>query len=303
MSFENTGEIFMIEIHLWKYLAELNRCGTLSDAAKKLNLTQSALSRSMQKIEKHMGLKLFDRTKNSITLNETGKVAAECAEKILSAQKDSIEKIRAFDRRSRTISIGACAPVPMHKIIFLSAKNFPDVSISFELHGDEFILNGLQNDLFNLAVLHEEPDEENFFVKKIGGEKLFLAVPLNHKLADKDGIFFEELRGEKILLYSEIGFWYDLCKEKIPDAKFLLQNEREVFQEVRDATNFLSFTTDFFIEKNIAPKNCIYKPVLDDEADVKYYCVCKSEQKNRFKNLFAELNPENFKADNTNYSL
>ncbi|MBQ6976358.1 MAG: LysR family transcriptional regulator [Selenomonadaceae bacterium] len=53
----------MIETYLLEYLVELEKNKTLSDAAKKLFVTQSALSRSMQKLEKILGVEIFSRKK------------------------------------------------------------------------------------------------------------------------------------------------------------------------------------------------------------------------------------------------
>ena len=189
--------------------------------------------------------------------------------------------------------IGSCAPVPLHEIIFLLTQDFPDVSIHSELKDDQYLIGGMQNDLFKLAILHERPNDENFFSLKCGSEKLFLAVPHEHHFSTKDGIFLEELNGEKVLLYSKIGFWYHLCLQKAPNAKFLMQSERDVFKELVEVSPFLSFTTDVLIKTGHAQKKCIYKPILNTEANVTYYCVCKSNQKNRFKNLFTKLPSQN----------
>lgn len=283
----------MIETYLLEQLLAFAKYGTLSEAAKQLNLSQSALSRSMQKLEQVIGVELFVRKKNSIALNDNGILAAQYAEKILALTDEAIEKIRAFDRKNRTIFIGSCAPVPMHEIIFLLTQDFPDVSIHSELKDDQYLIDGLQNDSFNLVILHERPTDEKLFCLKCGGEKLFLAVPHEHRFAQKDGIFLEELNGEKILLYSKIGFWYNLCLQKAPNAKFLMQSERDVFKELVEVAPLLSFSTDVLIETGHAQKNCIYKPILNAEADVTYYCVCKSEQKNRFQNLFSKLPAKN----------
>ena len=279
----------MIETYLLHQLMAFVKYNTLSEAAVHLHISQSALSRSMKKIEQTIGVELFVRKKNSIALNDNGKLFVELAQNILAQIQDSVEKVREFDKKNRTIFIGACAPLPLNQITFLLNQNFPETSISSELNIDEYILRGLQNDSFDVAILHECPDSAEFFSRRCGTEKLFLCVPFNHKFADKDGIFLEELNGEKVLLYSKIGFWHELCKQKAPHAKFLLQNEREVFTELVNSSVFLSFTTDFFIDNGRAQKNCLYKPIFDKEADITYYCVCKIKNVNRFKFLFKFL--------------
>ena len=62
----------MIDTYLLKYFVEVQNSGTLSDAAVNLHISQSVLSRSMQKIEQVIGVELFLRKKNSIVLNDNG---------------------------------------------------------------------------------------------------------------------------------------------------------------------------------------------------------------------------------------
>lgn len=138
----------MIENYLLKYLVELEKNRTLSEAAQNLFLTQSALSRSMQKLESVIGVELFTRKKNFIALNENGKLLAKYASEILVQIDSAVENVREFARKNRTISIGACAPIPLNEIIFLLTNYFPEVTLTSELHNDDYLLKGLQNDFF-----------------------------------------------------------------------------------------------------------------------------------------------------------
>ena len=284
----------MIEIYLCEKLAAVAKYGTLSKAAENLHISQSGLSRSMQKLEDVFGVPLFVHMKNKISLNETGKFAAEYAERILQQNKDFVDAVRTFDRKNRTISIGSCAPVPMNELIWLLTETFPDASITSEMNSEDYLLRGLKEDTFQLAIFHEKPLDEEIVSKKFGGEKLFLALPLNHPLTKFDGIYLEQLNGQSILLYSKIGFWYELCKKKAPYAKLLLQTEREIFTEIANSMAFPSFTTDFFLRNGYVHENCVYKPILDTETDVTYYCACKKTKRKNFRSLFQKMNAVDF---------
>lgn len=279
----------MIETYLLEQLAAFAKFGTLSESAKRLYISQPALSRSMQKLERILGVELFSRAKNRIALNETGKRAAIFAQEILNRQAEMVADVREFDRKSRTISIGCCAPVPLHQLTQLLSKKFPGVAVSSELNGDRKLLQDFQNGAFELVVLHEKPADESLFVKKFGTEKLYISLPVGHPLANSKGLRLEELNGLSILLYSKIGFWYDLCVEKIPRARFLLQCEREVFAELASAAAFPSFTSDIFIKAGLLQKNSATIPILDAEADVTYYLVCKQKNLPRFQDFCDSL--------------
>lgn len=60
----------MIELYQLEQLITIAQSGTISKAAEKLLISQPGLTRSIQRLEEDLDLKLFDRTKNKITLNE-----------------------------------------------------------------------------------------------------------------------------------------------------------------------------------------------------------------------------------------
>ena len=279
----------MLKTYLLVQLAALAEHGTLSEASRKLHLSQPAISRSMHKLEEILGISLFERTKNHITMNETGKLAAEYAKRILREEQDMVERIRAFDRSQHTISFGSCAPVPLNAILSLLPKYFPDMAVSSELNSDAPLLRGLKNDFFHLVILHQEPEDSELYAKKCGRERLFLSLPPAHPLATSQGIYLKEMDGEHILLYAKLGFWYDLSVEKMPHAKFLMQHERQVFTELVNVSAFPSFTTDVFIRQGYAREHRVAVPILDEEADVTYYCVCKEGERKRFQRFFEDL--------------
>ena len=63
----------MVELEQLKQLISFKKYGTLSKAAENLYISQPTLSRSIQKLEKTLGVELFDRKKNKMVLNENGK--------------------------------------------------------------------------------------------------------------------------------------------------------------------------------------------------------------------------------------
>ena len=80
----------MIETYLLEQFAAFARFGTLLKASEELHITQPTLSRSMKKLEEELGVSIFHRENSKLSLNETGKVAAEYAKKALQANQDLI---------------------------------------------------------------------------------------------------------------------------------------------------------------------------------------------------------------------
>lgn len=110
---------------------------------------------------------------------------------------------------------------------------------------------------------------------------MFELNQLEHLLA------FADLAGETMLLYSEIGFWHDICKEKMPDTNFIVQHERTDFCTLVANSALPSFTSDMALEKDTSARVII--PISDKEANPVFYCVMNKKDKLKFQALLKYL--------------
>ena len=280
----------MIELYQLEQLAAFARCGTLSRAAEELHMSQPTLTRSMQKLEIEFGVSLFRRTKNRLEFNENGELAADCAQRVLDQTETMLERVRALDRARRTIGIGACAPMPMMTAVQNAARQYPDMTISSECRDCEPLIEGLRTDLYQIIILPYETDEPGLYCQKTGTETLYFALPCGHRFADRSGgLYMEEMDGENMLLYSDIGFWHFIRTQKMPDSRFLIQNDRFSFNELVEASSLAAFTSDLADRTIAVAKDRIRVPVSDPEAVADYYLICRREHRSRYAALFSSL--------------
>lgn len=61
-----------MELRQLRYLLATVEAGTVSGAAERLHITQPGLSRQLRQLEKDLGVELFDRARQRLTLNRTG---------------------------------------------------------------------------------------------------------------------------------------------------------------------------------------------------------------------------------------
>lgn len=278
----------MIDINLWRELSVFEKCGTLSKAAEELFISQPALSRSMNRLEEEINVPIFNRSKNKITLNDNGKLAAEYAREIIRYEENAINAIRAFDKKNSTISIGSCAPIPLSELTEAVSILYDGFTVSSKIDDSEKLLSGLKSDIYDIGIFHQEIEDEELICFKTCSEKLYLNIDKNHPLAQKEGIYLSELNHQDILLYSEIGFWYALVKEKAPNANFLIQHDNNTFNTLLNTTSFPSFATNKSI-RVYGRNQSSYKvliPILDKEATVNYYSVILKENYKKFAKLF-----------------
>ena len=289
----------MIDIDLWRELTVFEKCGTLSKAAEELFISQPALSRSMNKLEEELGVTIFIRAKNKITLNDNGKLAAGYAREIIRYEENAINSIRAFDRKNHTISIGSCAPIPLSELTEAVSTLYKGFTISSKIDDSEILLNELKSSIYDICIFNQEIQDEELISFKTCSEKLYLMIDKNHPLAKKEGVFLSELNNQDILLYSEIGFWNELLRSKAPKANFLIQHDNNTFNTLLNTTSFPSFVTNksIYVYRRKQSDYKVMIPILDKEATVNYYSVILKENHKRFANLFELVkNQENSRS-------
>lgn len=254
-----------------------------------------ALSRSMQRLENEIQVPLFIRRKNKIELNENGKLAVEYAKKIMSQTNDMINGIRDYDRKQRTIFVGSCAPAPLWKIIPALSGPYPDMTISSEIRDSNMLLEELRQGRYQLIILPYPIEEKGISCIKYEEEHLFFSLPPAHPLSGSKTLQLKDLNGETMLLRSRLGFWEQVTNEKMPDTRFLVQ-EDSVFNELAKASALPSFNSNLAVQREGMVPNRILIPITDKEANVTYYC-CYLSKTTLIEKLFHKNHEENGAAD------
>ncbi|MDO4556186.1 MAG: LysR family transcriptional regulator [Lachnospiraceae bacterium] len=280
----------MIEIYLLEQLKAFYEHGTLSAAAEHLHLAQPSLSRSMQKIEDILGVKLFERQKNRLRLNEAGNLAAKYAIQILEEEKEMEERIKAFDRSLHTISIGSCAPGPLLLLLPQASSVFSNMTLSSDVNSEEELLKGLENDRYGIIILNHPLESDHFVCKEYTTEQLYLSVNHFHPAASLKKISFGEMNGQNFIMHSNVGFWNKIVHEKMPQSKFYLQDDIDAVGELQAASDLPSFATDITLRMLASRRNNrVTVPFSNPEAFANYYLICQKENFSRFKRIFKEI--------------
>lgn len=277
----------MIEMYLLEQLNAFKEYGTLSSAAEQLHLAQPTLSRSMQKLEGILGVTLFERGKNKMSMNETGKLAAEYAARILESEKDMERRIKAFNRSLRTITIGSCAPGPLYPLLPQVTSVFSGMNISSELTLEDKLLPGLDSDLYQIVILPQPVDDPGYICRKYITEQLYMSVSIMHPAAPYKTITFHEMDGQSFIMYSHVGLWEDIAREAMPHAKFFKQEDLEALGEIAESSTLPMFSSSITVKEfSSRLKGRANIPISDSEATIDFYLVCKKSEARRFKRLF-----------------
>lgn len=275
----------MIEMYMLAQLVAIADCGTMTKAAEQLHLSQPALSRTINKIEDLMQVKLFDRSKNKIALNENGKLAVEFARRILNEGNNMVERVRSFDLSRRTISIVSCAPAPLWTIGPILTELYPNTKISGEMFYHDDMLSQLNNGNCQILITPKKTDSPDIVCRKLFDEQLHVSVPPAHPLAEYDEVSFSDLDGETMLLYSDLGYWHEIHKQKTPNTRYILQHEYDSMNELIKASALPCFVTNITKVLHKSIENRITIPISDNEATASFYVCWRKEDDKKFAAL------------------
>ena len=279
----------MIDLKQLDQLAAFASLGTLSAAAEALHTSQPALSRSMKQLEDELGVSLFVRSKNHLSLTETGRKAAEYAAQLLSSAKEYEAKVIAYDRSLHTLSVGFCAPIPQMVLAPLISASFSGMTLAFDMTDDARFLELLDQGFYQLCIVHEAPDDERYYYKKCGHEDLYIAVIPQHPLAEKKEVRLSDLDGLSLLLLRDIGFWKKMHLLKTPHTRYLHQHDLTDFTDIAIHSSYPIFASGYNLKRGDGPVGRVCIPILDSEAHTDYYLVCLRSVRSKYEELFRQI--------------
>ena len=233
-----------MELEQMRQLDAIARRGTISAAAEELHLSQPALSRSIRRLERELGQELFDRTHNSATLNDAGRLAVDHARNLLRDERMMMDAFAELARRQRTLLVGTVAPAPVWHLTALTVERFPGTLLNPVTLPEDEVERRLMNRSVDLAITLRPQILPTMRSTRIMTEDLYAFLPKGHRLATRDTVSFADLDGESFLVLSEVGFWMDMLRRHMPNANIVEQADRSVFEQLVRTTELLSFVTN-----------------------------------------------------------
>jgi DNA-binding transcriptional LysR family regulator len=154
---------------------------SFSSAAKKLFMTQPALSTAVKKAEKDLGMAIFDRSHSPLRLTDAGQAYIEAAEKIFQIQRNLQRYVDDLAQlESGNLAIGgtnfvtACFLPPL---IRQFSEKHPLINLSVVEASSADLFDGLRKGAIDLVIDSGECDTNEFESLTFFTDRIMLAVP------------------------------------------------------------------------------------------------------------------------------
>ncbi|KAA1250106.1 LysR family transcriptional regulator [Mycobacterium simiae] len=191
-----------MELYQLRYFQTVAEVGTLRDAAEKLSVSQSAVSRAIAMLESEIGVELFTRRGRANELNRFGQEfmrTSLAAQRSLDTAVAGVQQLAGVD--AGTVALGflvslGVATVP--RLIRRHHDRHPAARFELRQCAGPALVNDLTTGVIDVCLSYPMAFDDSPGVKwrKLFTQKLYAVVDRNHPLAHREVIGFEELAGQ-----------------------------------------------------------------------------------------------------------
>ena len=186
-----------------KTFQEVVKLGSFSEVAKKLAISQPAVSFQIQKLEQELGIRLIDRTQRAITLTAAGRRLLRFAESIEEAR----EKLRHdLDQMREEVSgdlIIAASTIPgeflLPSLLAKFKQRHPAVRVQVIISDSLTVIKGVQDNAYEIGFCGMAPEGQDLESLKVAVDEIVLIVFPEHPFAQRSDVLPAELEGEPLI--------------------------------------------------------------------------------------------------------
>lgn len=196
-----------ISIIQLKYAVAVYNFRNFSTAAERCFVTQPTLSMQINRLEKDLGCKLFNRKKHPVGITKAGEKFITQA-KIVITEFSRLEEIMSYgkDDYSGTFRLGIIPTIAPYLLpLFLNAfsAKLPEVDLVINELTTAEIITGLRKDIIDAGILALPIKQSDIAEMTLYYEPFMAFVPEHHSLYKKKYLSQGELPYEDIILLKE----------------------------------------------------------------------------------------------------
>ncbi|MFD7947161.1 LysR substrate-binding domain-containing protein [Streptomyces sp. NPDC059744] len=176
-------------------------------AAERLGMSQPPLSQSIQRLERGLDVRLFERGPGGVRLTPAGAAFVVDARRLLDAQEAAIERVRRVagglegDIRVGYVTIVSHLYVP--RLLRAVAEELPGLRVHLHQDSSAAIAEKVRSGTLDLGYLRDTSVLSSDLASEVFAvERLTAALPQDHPLAEADAIGLEALRDQDFVLPS-----------------------------------------------------------------------------------------------------
>ncbi|MCM3748147.1 LysR substrate-binding domain-containing protein [Paenibacillus pasadenensis] len=187
----------LLQLHYFVAVARLEH---LTEAARALHVTQSSLSKTIQRLEEDLGVPLFDRTGRKLRLNEFGSRFLIRAEKALFELEQGKQELRDLSQlESSTLELAVTTASTLPNLLREFRSIHPRIQFHVQMQTAQEIAELLNRGEVDFCLSSPPIQGENIECQIVYIAPILVAVPNNHWLAERSTVSLRELKNESFV--------------------------------------------------------------------------------------------------------
>ncbi len=232
-----------MELRHLRYFVAVAESLHFGRAAAQLRIAQPSLSHQIRQLEAELQTTLFQRTKRSVHLTESGRLFLEEAREILAhADRATLIARRASIDGSARLRAGFAVWTDLTKVFAVIKRldeTYPMIRVDLRSMSVPLQIAALKDGLIDVGFIRAASLEPVLNSELLVAEPFVVALPKNHRLAPRKRIALSALAKEPFIMgpHDSMPVFYDLTLRLCRDAGFV--------PRVRDEVDYPSMVLGF----------------------------------------------------------
>ncbi|WP_219836916.1 LysR family transcriptional regulator [Paenibacillus sp. R14(2021)] len=184
----------LLQLHYFIAVARLEH---MTEAARSLHVTQSSLSKTIQRLEDDLGVPLFDRTGRKLRLNEFGTRFLRRAERALfELEQGKLELSDLSSPDHGTLELGVTSASLLPVILRKFRNKRPNIHFHVQMLSTQEMVTLLERGEVDFCLSSPPIDKDDIGCQVVYIDPILVAVPKEHRLANRTSVSLAELKDE-----------------------------------------------------------------------------------------------------------
>jgi len=197
-----------MEMHQLRYFVAVAEAGSFSRAAESCRVAQPSLSQQIKKLERGLGLELFDRLPQGTVMTEAGQALLPRARRILAEVREAQSELkRDLDDGRLPLAVGAIptmAPYLLPPVLQRLSAEFPACELTVRENLTERLIESLVDLELDCAIMSTPIDHRLVEVEVLGSERLLLVAHPDLQLPLAEHAALDLLREQPSIVLHEM---------------------------------------------------------------------------------------------------
>ncbi len=206
-----------------RYIVTLAQEGHFGRAAERCHVSQPTLSVGVKKLEKELGVLIFERSKSAVRVTPIGESIVAQAQKVLE-QAQTVRELAQAGKNQLTepLRVGAIytvGPYLFPHLIPLLHKKAPEMPLYIEENFTHVLRDKLRNGELDVIIIALPFQDTDVLTKAVYEEPFCVLLPANHQWCSKKTIDSSLLNDKSLLLLGEGHCFRDQVLEACPTSR------------------------------------------------------------------------------------